>query len=247
MQSHQLNHAFINYKHNRWVVNIGAIAIAPYGRIKEQPMKLRNLHIENYKMFKDFDISFVDENDEPLLIVVLAGINGSGKTTLLEYIYTFIEIMNNGKDKKSKLVITDNKDKKIQYDMKTLDVEHYPFNNDWGGYDISSEFTINITYFPSGIDTTRIVENKILSAPLGMGDIKRVENLFVKYWYNQVKFHNKRNNEITEVLQKFIFEILKDLEFDFTYSHIDEDDNIFFKNIKNNEKFKKRNRSIGRR
>ena len=86
MQSHQLNHTFINYKHNRWVVNIGAIAIAPYGRIKEQSMKLRSLHIENYKMFKDFDISFVDENDKALPIVVLAGVNGSGKTTILEFI-----------------------------------------------------------------------------------------------------------------------------------------------------------------
>ncbi len=50
-------------------------------------MKLRNLHIEDYKMFKDFDISFVDENDEALPIIVLAGVNGSGKTSLLDWIY----------------------------------------------------------------------------------------------------------------------------------------------------------------
>ncbi len=50
-------------------------------------MKLRKLHIEDYKMFKDFDISFVDENDEALPIVVLAGVNGSGKTSLLEYLH----------------------------------------------------------------------------------------------------------------------------------------------------------------
>jgi len=50
-------------------------------------VKLRKLHIDNYKMFKDFDISFVDENDEVLPIIVLAGVNGSGKTTLLEYIH----------------------------------------------------------------------------------------------------------------------------------------------------------------
>ena len=54
---------------------------------QRKPMKLRNLHIENYKMFKDFDISFVDENDKALPIIVLAGVNGSGKTTLLEYIH----------------------------------------------------------------------------------------------------------------------------------------------------------------
>jgi len=49
-------------------------------------MKLRKLHIEDYKMFKDFHISFVDEHDKALPIIVLAGVNGSGKTTLLEYL-----------------------------------------------------------------------------------------------------------------------------------------------------------------
>ena len=49
-------------------------------------MKLRKLHIYDYKMFKNFDISFVDKNDEALPIVVLAGVNGSGKTSLLEFI-----------------------------------------------------------------------------------------------------------------------------------------------------------------
>jgi predicted ATP-binding protein involved in virulence len=78
----------------------------------------------------------------------------------------------------------------------------------------------NIVYFLSGTD-----------------DIKKVEKLFVKYWYNQVKFHNKRNDEITEDLQEFISKILDGLELDFTYSYIDEDDNIFFEN-KSSEKFK---------
>jgi len=41
-------------------------------------MKLRKLHIEDYKMFKDFDIDF------------LAGVNGSGKTRLLEFIKDFL-------------------------------------------------------------------------------------------------------------------------------------------------------------
>ena len=49
-------------------------------------MKLKNIHIQNYKKFQNFDIDFTDENNKPLPIVVIAGINGSGKTTLLEYI-----------------------------------------------------------------------------------------------------------------------------------------------------------------
>ena len=62
-------------------------------------MKLRKLHIEDYKMFKDFDISFVDENDEVLPIVVLAGVNGSGKTTLLEFMANSFDILSSLKFK----------------------------------------------------------------------------------------------------------------------------------------------------
>ncbi len=48
-------------------------------------LKLKELFIKNYKIFQDFTISFTDKNQEPLPIIILAGINGSGKTTLLEY------------------------------------------------------------------------------------------------------------------------------------------------------------------
>jgi len=56
-------------------------------------MKIRKIHIEDYKVFKDFDIDLT-HNNEPLNVVVVAGINGSGKTTLFELIYDFI----NGKE-----------------------------------------------------------------------------------------------------------------------------------------------------
>ena len=49
-------------------------------------MSIKNLKIENYKLFKNFEISFLESSGEPLNLVVLAGINGSGKTTILEYI-----------------------------------------------------------------------------------------------------------------------------------------------------------------
>ena len=58
-------------------------------------MKLRKLHIEDYKMFKNFDISFLDENDKALSIIVLAGVNGSGKTTLLEFIVKYFKYKKN--------------------------------------------------------------------------------------------------------------------------------------------------------
>lgn len=52
---------------------------------KNIAMKLKHIHIDNYKLFHDFDIDFC-AGGKPLDIVVIAGINGSGKSTLLDYI-----------------------------------------------------------------------------------------------------------------------------------------------------------------
>lgn len=70
-------------------------------------MKLKHIHIDNYKLFHDFDIDSCDGN-EPLRIVVIAGINGIGKSTLLEYIkpknmsstsFGTIQVVIDGEDK----------------------------------------------------------------------------------------------------------------------------------------------------
>ncbi|WP_052502559.1 hypothetical protein [Halarcobacter anaerophilus] len=53
--------------------------------------KISKIYIEKFKMFKDFNMSFLDD-EEILPICILAGINGSGKTTLLEYISNFIQL-----------------------------------------------------------------------------------------------------------------------------------------------------------
>jgi len=48
--------------------------------------KVRKVEIDKCKMFNNFQISFLDKNNKPLSMVVIAGKNGTGKTTLLEYI-----------------------------------------------------------------------------------------------------------------------------------------------------------------
>lgn len=55
----------------------------------DKGMKISRIEIENYKMFKNFTISF-QKGTEILPVIVLAGTNGSGKTTLLEYINNYI-------------------------------------------------------------------------------------------------------------------------------------------------------------
>jgi len=53
-------------------------------------MKIKNLHIKEFKGLRDISINF-EKNDEPLDLVVLAGSNGSGKTRILESILDYFQ------------------------------------------------------------------------------------------------------------------------------------------------------------
>ena len=53
-------------------------------------MKIKNLHIKEFKGLRDISINF-EKNDEPLDLVVLAGSNGSGKTRVLESILKYFQ------------------------------------------------------------------------------------------------------------------------------------------------------------
>ena len=53
-------------------------------------MKIKNLHIKEFKGLRDISINF-EKNDEPLPLVVLAGSNGSGKTRILESILRYFQ------------------------------------------------------------------------------------------------------------------------------------------------------------
>jgi predicted ATP-binding protein involved in virulence len=56
-------------------------------------VKVTKLHIDEYKVFKDFDIDFT-HNGEAQNLIVLAGINGTGKTTLLKFIFNCVNYRN---------------------------------------------------------------------------------------------------------------------------------------------------------
>ena len=53
-------------------------------------MKIKNLHIKEFKGLRDISINF-EKNDKPLDLVVLAGSNGSGKTRILESILDYFQ------------------------------------------------------------------------------------------------------------------------------------------------------------
>ena len=53
-------------------------------------MKIKNLHIKEFKGLRDISINF-EKNDKPLDLVVLAGSNGSGKTRVLDSILDYFQ------------------------------------------------------------------------------------------------------------------------------------------------------------
>ncbi len=55
-------------------------------------MKIRKLHIKNYKVFDDIEFDFTDRDGKTLDTVVLAGVNGCGKTTVLEVIKDILSL-----------------------------------------------------------------------------------------------------------------------------------------------------------
>ncbi|CAA6812165.1 MAG: Putative ATP-binding protein [uncultured Sulfurovum sp.] len=166
-------------------------------------MKLRKLHIEDYKMFKDFDIDFVDENDEALPIVVLAGVNGSGKTTLLEVIN---EDFNE---------LTDESDEYIEYEIISGSIKNTnkpQKENKIGSVEVREFDTKNgIVYLSSGID-----------------DTKKVADEFVKTFYFFLKEKDYRPSEITEYFTQYMKDIFNDLDIGFKYSHLDKEDKVWF-------------------
>lgn len=56
-------------------------------------MKLRHIHIDAYKVFRDFDIDFC-QGDKPQNLIVITGVNGNGKTTLFRDIISNVDPMN---------------------------------------------------------------------------------------------------------------------------------------------------------
>ena len=169
-------------------------------------MKLRHLHIENYKMFKDFDISFVDEYDEPLPIVVLAGVNGSGKTTLLEF---------------------------LKGQEEPIYESEFGYLNPYGSFDIeylSENIKYKISVKKMGVSDKDFFPEKIEYLKSGIDDVNIVAEEFVKSFYFFLKEKDYRPSEVREHFESHIQDIFDGLDLGFKYSHLDRDDYVWFVN-----------------
>ena len=177
-------------------------------------LKIREVSIHNYKIFKDFKIDFTDADDKPLPIVVIAGINGSGKTTLLEYIKDFSNIIDDNDRSYLKL---ERYDKKLQ-DIKVDELRFYSL---WNIKKESKEesflsklFKEKTIYFPTGTDIT---------------DLKKFLSDYVKETMHK---ENLRPSDVFDKIREQIDKIFQDLEILVKFDKVDTNGNVFFRNKK---------------
>jgi len=184
---------------------------------RKRLMKLRKLHIEDYKMFKDFDIDFLDENDEALPIVVLAGVNGSGKTTLLESIFSLSPIL----------------------------VEN-ALNNVLDKFFIEFELLDDIKKYTSEITHGEVKEVKknILYFSVGQ-NLEDIKTFLPKYIASRVYEYEIPPVEVHKQVREYIDDILKELNSGIEFDSRDGEGNLFFRNKGGEDKFSIDNLSTG--
>ena len=77
-----INEYTLSYKYiDNWYKNY--LKIIP----KDIGFKLHSINIDDFKVFNNFKMDFLDEKGKALPLVIIVGKNGTGKTTLFEYIY----------------------------------------------------------------------------------------------------------------------------------------------------------------
>ena len=168
-------------------------------------MKLRKLHIEDYKMFKDFDISFVDKDDKPLDIIVLAGVNGSGKTSLLEYVYKTFEYdftKLNGR---------------ILLDTSDLEDSFLPHHFEIEGH---SSKTLLSKYEPDiALEKASLLFHNISYIPVGKDNIDNIKET-IRQKYIDRAFEIDKPSEALKELQNYIAKIFDGLNLTFNLASI---------------------------
>ena len=168
-------------------------------------IKIRKIFIDSFKMFHKFSINFLDSENHPQPIIVIAGINGSGKTSLLEYIENF--------DTTPKFDFQDTVD--IVFNGKNLKICK----------DSKKKQTFGIRNF----------KKNIIYLPIDFGNIESLEKK-IKVYIDELMFEKDfKASEAYKELQNNMDEIFIDLDLPISFSGLDKNKNIFFKNAKGNK------------
>jgi len=181
----------------------------------DDSLKIREVSIAKYKIFKDFKIDFTDENDKPLPIIVVAGINGSGKTTLLEYIKQFTDIVN---DSDRSYITLERYDKKL----KDIKIEELRFYNLWNIKKESKEESF----------LSKLFKEKTVYFSTGT-DINDLKVFLAEYVKETMHKENLRPSDVFDKIREQIDKIFQDLKILIKFDKVDADGNVLFRNQKN--------------
>jgi predicted ATP-binding protein involved in virulence len=176
-------------------------------------LKIEKIEIDDYKVFKNFKIDFLDSENNPLDLIVLAGINGSGKTTLFEYIIKTFELEPNILTGK----ITTNK--KGLINKNKIVIVNHPTQNSDEKYGINAReifiAEFNITY----------IEAKALNIGIKEEILKYIDFLIYEQLFSAKEAYSELKKEINNIFDGFNLEV--------QFSNIDKNKNIFFTNSLN--------------
>ena len=143
-------------------------------------MKIQNINIQDYKVFKNFNINFLNTENEVLDLVVLAGINGSGKTTLFEFITDIINYDDS------------NVDGSIELNTEELTLNHYnlPKILNFRGH-ISHK--LNELYAEKAVEVGEVLWKKIIYFKVSVNQKEKV----IKQIKNFIDMIKDNNEELT--------------------------------------------------
>ena len=168
-------------------------------------------------MFKNFDINFVDKDDKPLPIIVLAGVNGSGKTTLLEYVYDYMKYLETRRAfLGSNFIEIVARIKKPNTHKGLVPTYETPL----------TIHTIQRDNFTEYID---IYKQNIIYIPANQG-LEDIKEFLPKYLFKKI-FDEKADVEQTyKDVRDYINKIFKDLDIKIDFDSRDAEGNLYFRN-----------------
>lgn len=179
-------------------------------------MKIEKIQITDFKVFKNFEIDFLDSENNPLDLIVLAGINGSGKTTLFDYIINTFEYEHQVLNGSINLDTRDLKLNNIVSNDKILIKNHNSETllNEYG--EDAESIAYNI------FKKIKYVKAKDVNTNIKKEILKFIDFLIYDNELSAKDAYAKLKEQINMIFSGFNLEV--------QFSNIDRDKNIFFTN-----------------
>ncbi|KPA18896.1 ATP-binding protein [Candidatus Magnetomorum sp. HK-1] len=182
-------------------------------------MKLRKIHIENYKLFQNFDIDLT-HNGKSQNFIVIAGINGSGKTTLLKEIICHSLI------------------NKSIYQNSSVEIEYKDNHNDKDNDHVFMMDSQSLQ--PNSLEQKKFLDNVLFpslnnifyyKAGLQL-DKQPVKDVIIKYIDTLIYEKDKKSSEAYIMAQEVLNAIFNGFDLQIQFKGIDRNKEILFKNSK---------------